>query len=471
MKRPANLTSQQYNLNRKDSLPLSWSNSRFFTIDGPKPPSFISLESESIIKYQSEYTFRWNKSEFANQYQLQVSDPNTGNIIFDDLINDTLITKSLDMNVYKIRGRSKNGSGLWGNWSDEIVLSNGLYLKKITAGSDISITGCIQLPDSGFILAGYSYNSRLSVLIKVDALGNEVNSNMRNGFMLYKLSLTKDNNIIMIGRDNSSYTKVIKADQNFNIIWEYEPPENDKIRLHNVTVAENGDYLVVGDYNPNPAASVYKVYFSRLSSSGFVLLAKVVGDSVSIGYNIEEKNGNYLVMARHVDSMYISTSAYNLIVDQSGNVLSEYHFLVWPGSPYQGYTVVGGISVDNDVYCYGYAGMGQGAFLHKSDIFGNEFWRTDIPFVGSISAQKCLFTSDGNLMVGGQEVAPFLCKISPAGNIIWKIIYNITSNSCIDLINTFDGGIFAIFNYYQSQGTYYIVKMSTDGVTYSLSKK
>ena len=385
-----------------DISDIYWSGSRQFTIDGPRAPTFISHQNEEIRKFNIANTFIWKSSEYAVQYQFQLTDYNTGEIIYDDIVNDTLITKNLEMNVYKIKARAKNGINFWSDWSPVITFSNGIYTKKIMATGDIEAVCCLELPDSGFVIGSFSYNGKFTQLMKVDELGNEKYSYIINDFILHKFSLTSDNYIIMVGRNSNFHSKVVKADHSSNTIWEYEPVNNDRINLANVSTAQNGDYLLVGDYRSDYSLSGKRVYYSGLSTSGNMKFEKVVGDSVSLGYNILEKNNNCFIMAKHIDSVYISTSIYNLIVDIGGNLLSEYRFLVWR----PGHMLVDGIISNNNVYCFGYRGIANGSYLHKSDIFGAEHWIINLGNTSTI-AQAIAETTDGNIIIGGYEQGTF----------------------------------------------------------------
>jgi hypothetical protein len=219
----------------------------------------------------------------------------------------------------------------------------------------------------------------------------------------------------------------------------------------------------VGDYRPDPSLAGNRVYYSGLSTSGTVKFEKVVGDSVSFGYNIEKKNNNYFIMAKHIDTIYISTSIYNLIVDSDGNLLSEYRFLVWHGSG-PAYTLVEGIINNNDVYCFGYRGIANGSYLHRSDIHGIEYWLINLGSSSTI-AQSSVSTPEGDILVGGYDQSTFLYKISPGGIIIWKRIFN-TNAYCQNLINTIDGGIVLLADTFLGQNEAYLIKMNSDGITY-----
>lgn len=441
---------------------IFWSGVRRFSIDGPKTPTILSHSLEDIRIFKTENTFKWNKSDYAVQYQFQVLDYYTNEIIYDDFITDTLVTKDFEMYVYKVKVRAKNEVNFWSDWSPTINFSNGLYTKKIVTTGDIDVVGCLEIADSGFVIGG-THSGNFTQLIKVDALGNVKYSSDLNNFMLRKISITPDNYILLVGRNSSSQSKVVKVDQSLHTVWEYEPVDIDKINLTNISVAQNGDYLLVGDYKKYSSIACNRVYFSGLSSSGMRKFEYVVGDSVSFGYNIQEKNNNYFIMAKHIDTIYISTSIKNLIVDQNGTILTEYRFLVWQGSG-PSHILVDGSAKSDNVFCYGYNGIANGSYLHKSDIFGTEYWIINLGNSSTI-AQDIAETTDGNLLVGGYEHETFLGKIISDGSYLWRYHYN-TNTYCRDILNTVDGGILMMMSTFQGPKESYLVKMNKDGITY-----
>ena len=449
-----------------DSLPFSWSNSRYFTIGGPKPPSFVSPGSENVIKYQKEYTFRWKNAQYADQYQFQALDYFTGNIVYDEMTNDTVLSKNLDMYVYKIQARSKNSAGFWGEWSPEIILSNGLFTKGVSVPGTFHVRACLQTSDSGFVVAEYSSVNHETRLIKLNSIAEEEYSSIIPDFMIYEFIATPDNNIVMVGNNSNYAAKAVKADRSFNVLWDYEPVNNDKIYFENITTAQNGGYLLVGLYNEDFVNQENRIYYSELSASGAPLFERQVGDSRSEGYKIEELNGGYLIMAVQTDTIIQSQAIYNLILDHDGNVQSQYKYLEFTGFPGQNYDVTDGIRINNDLYSVGSFGTAYGSFVHKSDIFGTEYWKVNLLNGVPSSASKCVATEEGDVLVGGYEQTLFLYKVSPGGSIIWSLNNNFSNTYCRDLITTPDGGIVILTSSSLNQTQVNLIKLNGDGVMY-----
>jgi hypothetical protein len=329
------------------------------------------------------------------------------------------------------------------------------------------IAGCMELPDSGFVIASYSDINHLTNLMKVDGLCVEDFSNTFSDFRIHEFSLTGDNSIVMVG-DNSNYnSKVVKVDQSFNTIWEYEPANNDKIYLINVTAAQNGDLLIIGLYNEDYLTSENQIYYSALSQSGTPLFERLVGEPSSEGYKIEEMNNGYLILATHTtDSLLYSQAIYNLILDSDGNILSSYKYLEFHGFPGQNYQVLDGVKISNDIYCVGNFGTRYGSFVHKSDIFGTEHWKVDLTNAVPSSAEKCIETDEDNLLIGGDAVNLFLFKVGPNGNIIWSFDNEYDNTYCRDLLNTLDGGIILLTSSSIAVRTIRFIKLNSEGLTY-----
>ena len=444
----------------EDISGIFWSGTRRFTIDGPRAPKFISHQNEDIRNFKIENTFKWNEPEFATQYQFQMMDYFTNAIIYDDILNDPFVTKNLELYVYKVKVKAKNSVNIWGEWSSEIIFSNGIFSKQVAISSGYSVGNCLALPDSGFIISQGNSFGGLTRLVKLNSIGDEEFNNTIMNFNVYELALTSDQNLIMVGNNSNHNAKVVKVDQTFNTIWEYEPNNNDKIYLTNVTVAQSGDYLLTGLYNADYATFDNQIYYSSLSSSGTPLFERIVGDPRSTGYHIEELFNGYLIMATLSDSLVGGQAIYNLLVDLDGSILSEYKFLEFHGFPGETYDVRDGIKVGNDLYTVGTIGSAYGSFVHKSDLSGTEHWKVDLFRAVPSMAQKCISNNEGNLLIGGYEANLFLFKVSPNGNIIWGFDNEYENASCADLLNTLDGGIVLLTR----SGLF--IKLNNDGVTY-----
>jgi len=444
---------------------ILWSGSRRFTIDGPRTPTFISHQGEEIRKFNIANTFIWNKPEFAVQYQFQITDYYTDEIIYDDILSDTLIIKNLELYVYKVKVKAMNSVNIWSEWSSEVILSNGLFSKQVNIPSGLHVRGCLELPDSGFIISAWSDISGITSLMKLNSIADEVFSNTISDFVVYEFALTTDQYLIMVGVNSNHRAKVVKVDQSFNTIWEYEPVNNDKIYLTNVTVTQSGEYLLIGLYNEDYVTSYNQIYYSALSSSGTPLFERLVGDPRSVGYHIEEFNNDYLIMATKTDTIFGSEAIYNLIVDRDNMILSDYIYLEFTGFPGQNYQIRDGVRIGNDIYCVGNFGTRYGSFVHKSDIFGTEHWKVNLTNAVPSSAEKCIPTIDGNLLIGGDAENLFLFKIDPNGNLIWSFDNNYEYTYCRDLLSTIDGGN-VILTSSSLGGGVYIIKLNRDGVTY-----
>jgi hypothetical protein len=81
-------------------------------------------------------------------------------------------------------------------------------------------------------------------------------------------------------------------------------------------------------------------------------------------------------------------------------------------------------------------------------------------------AKKCVSSIDGNILIGGYEEVLFLFKVSPSGNIIWNLDNNYDYTSCVDLLNTLDGGIVLLSSSSLGYRIVHFIKLNNDGVTY-----
>ncbi len=435
-----------------------------FTIDGPKPPVILSQKPEEIQTFNKENSFTWSSSKYATSYQFQISDYYSNNIITDNMLGDTTLTQNLDLYVYILKVRAKNTVNIWGAWSREIIFSNGLFAKKIALANDINLVTGINLSDSEYVAVGYSIVNKDTYLYTIDELGDLKETKRIPNFTISKIAKTLDNGVIMVGNNSSFESKVVKLDRNFNVVWSYLADNKQGIYLTNILQADDGNYFVTGFYKGVNSSLSKKICFLKLSNTGTPIFDKAIGVKGSEGYKIERVNGNYLIMAIIKDTVIYSNAIYNLVVNQNGDVLSETKYLEFNGFPAQNYNVNDGMLLNDNIYVVGSFGMAYGSFIHCSDIYGNEHWKKNLINGSSSSAQCCLATDNGNLLIGGYERSIFLFKTDNEGNIIWRKDYEGTY--CKKIVKTKDSG-FLILGFYNGKSNYiYLLKINKDGVTY-----
>jgi hypothetical protein len=185
---------------------------------------------------------------------------------------------------YAIAGSTTPG---WGNQNDAYLiktdsLANPLFQYSYgTAGID-QANAILELPDSGFILAGFTNGFSVSndydiLLIRTDKNGIE---QWKKSFgttdwdFVYDMQFTTDGNIVLTGNSYGSGNGisagyVAKADLNGNLLWQKFDSKNEEVIFNRIAVGSDGRLTTCGELKNT----------STNSSDGYVRFMDANGDS------------------------------------------------------------------------------------------------------------------------------------------------------------------------------------------------
>ncbi len=140
-----------------------------------------------------------------------------------------------------------------------------------------------QLPDSGFLMAGYSNSFSINndydgLLIRTDVAGNQVWSKSfgTSGWdFIYSMKPTIDGNYIMAGNSygsgngfSSGY--LVKTDPTGNVLWQKFIEQNEQVNLKFITAKSDGSFIACGSVSPS----------TSYPADGFVAFMDANGDTI-----------------------------------------------------------------------------------------------------------------------------------------------------------------------------------------------
>ncbi len=156
----------------------------------------------------------------------------------------------------------------------------------------------IQLPDSGYLIAGYSNsfsanNDYDACLVRTDKSGNSIFTKTfgTSGWdFIYDMKQLPDGNFILIGNTYGSGTGnsagyLIKVDTDGNVIWQKFIDNNQQVNLNHAAVKIDGTFAVCG--NVSPSSSYAADYFiAMFDANGDTVFTKIID-----GGKHEDANG------------------------------------------------------------------------------------------------------------------------------------------------------------------------------------
>jgi hypothetical protein len=305
--------------------------------------------------------------------------------------------------------------------------------------------------DGGYVILGTCMNNMM--LVKTDAQGNlkwKMINNTPNAYTdVVSIKKTKDNGFIVCGvRDPTSFANsqalLIKYDAKGNQQWysTYPMSNNNQAFIHDVALAPDGGYLLVGSSGMMPGY-LNKVYLLKTDAKGVKQWEKTIDDPSGLGvsYGPMGCGGNAVTLTS--DGYVIAGTAYYLV--PHGSLANR---------------------------CAG--------FLLKIDFKGNIVWRkafTDNQQY-SLSGPNIMFnlveaTTTGFIAAGsyGDSKGVYIVKTDTRGNLKFGKIYNTAAantTTILSIVPTFDGG-FAFTGYtnddaHHSGGKFaYLCKVGSSG--------
>jgi hypothetical protein len=174
----------------------------------------------------------------------------------------------------------------------------------------------VQLPDSGFLLAGYSngYSSNNdydAALIRTDKNGNSLwikTFGTGNWDFIYDIKPTPDGNFILAGNSygsgngfSSGY--IVKVDTGGNVLWHRFIEQNQQVILKQIAVRSNGSFVVCG--NVSPTVSYPADYFiALLNTQGDTTQTKIINNGRHESFNAIGlfSNGDFALAGNSIDS-------------------------------------------------------------------------------------------------------------------------------------------------------------------------
>jgi hypothetical protein len=199
-----------------------------------------------------------------------------------------------------------------------------------------------QLPDSGFLMAGYSNSFSINndydgLLIRTDVAGNQLWSKSfgTSGWdFIYSMKPTIDGNYILAGNSygsgngfSSGY--IVKTDPLGNVLWQKFIEKNEQVNLKFITAKIDGSFIACGSVSPS----------TSYPADGFVAFMDANGDTIrtvrvdnngkhetinSIGFF---SNGDLALVGTTIDSLNSDNEdQFIMRMDNNGNSIWFFDF-------------------------------------------------------------------------------------------------------------------------------------------------
>jgi len=192
-----------------------------------------------------------------------------------------------------------------------------------------------QMPDSGFIIAGYSNsfgvnNNYDGLVIRVDKSGNQLWSKIigtSEWDFIYDMKPTFDGNFVLVGSSYGSGNGIssgyiVKMDPSGNIIWEKFLNLNEYIDLKRIVSNPDGSFIACGSLS----------YTNLYPVDGLVAFFNANGDSTKtfrVNYSYQEvinslgffSNGDLALVGMSYDSTNDDKNEFAVRMDTNGNAI------------------------------------------------------------------------------------------------------------------------------------------------------
>jgi len=265
-----------------------------------------------------------------------------------------------------------------------------------------------------------------------------------NIFQFSSIEQTSDGGYILVGRDDSPHSYLLKLDSNGNAIWNKKFGDNDtlQITLASIHQTSDGGYIAVGTIflkTFTPFTDSSRVYLVKTNATGDTLWTKCYigfkGSSFNVAGSVKQtSDGGYIIAGATVNQISGVESAYIIKVDANGNLLWSKTISTLITNSYTTFSdfqitndggyILTGIGGYSSIY-----GIPGGMFIVKLNSSGDTLWTREFlqssfnsfPFGSSV-----IQTIDGGYMLLGNSdyshnligQSP-LIKLNSSGDTSW----------------------------------------------------
>ncbi len=344
-----------------------------------------------------------------------------------------------------------------------------------------------QTSDGGYILGGYTNSfgagSDDDLIIKLDSLGNIEWAKTIGGSgadHAYFIRQTSDGGYIITGRTNSAGAGshdyfVVKLNSSGEAVWMRTIGGGGAEYSDSICQTSDGGYIVVGRTTSFGAGSS-DVLVVKLNPAGEIEWARTIGGSgAEYAYSVQQTSDGGYIVGGHTTSF--GAGDYNVLIiklTNSGNV--EWAKIIGgSGTEYFNYiqqTLDGGYIMSGKTSSFG-AGNDD-YFIVKLNSLGEVIWAEAIGGSNAEQARAIRQTSEGGYIVGGYTSSfgagnrdALIVKLDSLGNIEWaKTIGGLYDETSSFIQQTLDGGYISTgrtTSFGAGGGDLFIVKLDSSG--------
>lgn len=415
--------------NVQDAQWGSWSQPSLFIIDGPQSPMRNYPLANDVVYPPA--IFSWHHSEYAKDYEIQIFKTSAPySIVSSAVISDTFMMSTLPFGKYFWKIRARNEVGLWGSWSDSLLIANGIFARQLSATSMSSNFRILEKADNGFIiLLGNS-------IIGIDKTGVVEWTKSFTTFDALDIEASTNGNYLLVGNPNNSLT-VAQISSTGNTINTKILSDTSEAFSRSIKRTSDGGFIIAATYCDCIVGSITyrRPVLYKIDKDLNLQWKSTISDKVVSSISANETSDNGFVYLGNILSDPVKQTAIYIKTNSTGNVLWEKTPATWddPGD--------GAGTTDN-----GFIGIGwsrSGAFWQKINASGNEDWKKNYSFFPSYAASITEFDGDNYLIAGSGTNSSnkniFLIKINNLGIVEWEKKY--IGFQAYSVIRTTDGGI------------------------------
>jgi len=289
-----------------------------------------------------------------------------------------------------------------------------LWEKRYGEGGDEVAWEVIEMPDSGFFVAGQQYTERWRAFLARTQMDGTLDWLLRFGDSLVAgsfvgLVLMPDSGIVAAGGGRppggAGRNMVIRWDKDYNIVWQVGIPGNGDYRaLARIT---NGD--LVGCLDTFPSGQRTTVVH-RIDPDNGDVIASILVDSCKFGYDIiNTSDGGWLVTGEHKGGGgYVGKFT-------TGSALAWEAKLQVPGV-----TTYGSAALETSGG-YIIAGYGFAVMAARVSNTGNVDWIST--YMGGYANGVCHAFDGGYILTGQTEQDAFAMHINATGDSVWTTTF------------------------------------------------
>jgi hypothetical protein len=275
--------------------------------------------------------------------------------------------------------------------------------------------------DSGYVVAGFVEgsvaNSRSSYLMKTDAAGNQLwakNLGVMGNDEFQDVIELADGSLVAIGfsitANGTEDVRVVRTDADGNLMWSNSfGTNNQQEKAYGVTLAANGDIVVVGERSDPPSEK--SIYIVRLNPMGQL----VWDQTYSIGTSLSDE-GRAIV---RTDDGHFAISGFTQVNIVSNGLLLKVNEdgsnqPIW----FQTFSNVENLfdvalAAGGDLLTTGFkdipgsSGVLTDLFIARTDELGNTIWSQTVGKAGPDAGYAVLPTPDGGAVAVGSAQPDF----------------------------------------------------------------